>query len=169
MRLLFALDKKDYDICGTVFSRPSARGIMIRQGKLAMVHARKFNYYKFPGGGIEPGECHEDALIREAREEAGLRVLPETIEPYGYVHRVQKGKLADIFVQDNFYYFCQAEETEQQSLCDSEAEEEFTLAYVDPKEAIRVNQEEDHGPADPVIIERETKVLELLLAEGYFG
>lgn len=58
-----------------------------------MVHAKKFNYYKFPGGGIEPGECHEEALVRETLEETGLAVLPESIRAYGYVHRIQKGTM----------------------------------------------------------------------------
>lgn len=30
----------------------------------------------FPGGGIEPDESPEDALIRECREELGVRVRP---------------------------------------------------------------------------------------------
>lgn len=60
MRLLFEIDKKDYVIGGSVFSRPSARGIIIKNGKIAMVHSRKYDYYKFPGGGIEGNERKED-------------------------------------------------------------------------------------------------------------
>lgn len=30
----------------------------------------------FPGGGIEPGESEEEALIRECREELGAHILP---------------------------------------------------------------------------------------------
>jgi len=170
MRLLFELDLKNYNANGTVFRRPSVRGIIIRQGKIAMVHAKKFNYYKFPGGGIEPGECHEEALVRETLEETGLAVLPESIRAYGYVHRIQKGTREDMFVQHSFYYFCHAEEkTEEQKMSAYEAEERFTLEFVDPKTAIRVNREENHGPSDPIMIEREARVLECLLAEGYFA
>ena len=39
MRLLFEMDAKDYDPDGKVFSRPSVRGIIIRDGKIAMVYS----------------------------------------------------------------------------------------------------------------------------------
>ena len=109
MRLLFEMDAKDYDPDGKVFSRPSARGIIIRDGKIAMVHSLKYDYYKFPGGGIEKGESPEQTLQREVAEEAGLQVIPQSIREYGLVHRVQKGEKGDVFVQDNYYFLCDAE------------------------------------------------------------
>jgi len=75
MRILFEIDKKDYIPNGSVFKRPSARAIIIKDRKIAMVYSKKYNYYKFPGGGIENGECMEDALIREVSEETGLCVI----------------------------------------------------------------------------------------------
>ena len=85
MRKLFEMDKKDYDGCTHAFVRNSARSIIIRNGKVAMIYSRKYDYYKFPGGGIEKGETPEEAVIRETREEAGLILIPETIKEYGYV------------------------------------------------------------------------------------
>ena len=79
MRLLFEMDKKDYGECTRSFTRDSARSIIIRNCKIAMIHSLKYDYYKFPGGGIEPGESDIDALIRETAEEAGLTVVPDTI------------------------------------------------------------------------------------------
>ena len=52
MRLLFELDLHDYAECTRTFVRNSARSIIIRDGKVAMVHSLKYDYYKFPGGGI---------------------------------------------------------------------------------------------------------------------
>ena len=74
MRELFILDKKNYNPNGTVGRRPSVRGIIIRDGKVAMMHSKKFDYYKLRCGGIEPGETLEETLIREVREETGLTV-----------------------------------------------------------------------------------------------
>ena len=167
MRSLFDIDLKDYDRNGSVFIRPSVRGIIIENGKIGMIHSLKYDYYKFPGGGIEKEESHVQALVREIQEETGLVVVPDTVKEYGFVHRVQKGDTEDMFVQDNYYYFCEiGSEVLSQHLDDYEAEERFTLEFIDPMLAIKTNQEEVHGPADPIMIERETRVLKLLLEEG---
>lgn len=172
MRLLFEIDTKDYDKNWKSFVRPSARSIIIRDGKVAMVHSIKYDYYKFPGGGIEDNESKESALIRETAEEAGLVVIPESVKEYGYVHRVQKSSHmdAEYFVQDNYYYLCEVEEEiAQQKLDDYESEEQFTLEFVCPDKAIFVNRTMYHGPKDQLMLEREAKVLEMLIKEGYFA
>lgn len=169
MRLLFTLDTKDYDRNARVYVRPSVRGILIRGGRVGMVYSMKYAYYKFPGGGIEDGESQTDALIREVAEEAGLAVIPGTIREYGYVHRIQKGERETVFIQDNYYYFCEAEAAlYPQRLEEYEADERFTLRFVDPMQAITANRAKGHGPKDPVMLEREARVLELLLREGRF-
>ena len=43
MRLLFKMDKKDYDKCTHSFVRNSARSIMIKGKKIAMIHSIKFD------------------------------------------------------------------------------------------------------------------------------
>ena len=172
MRLLFELDTKDYDINGVGFVRHSARCIHIKNGLVAMVHSIKYDYYKFPGGGIEQNESKEKAMIRETQEEAGLIVVAESIREYGYVHRIQKSDYDDAkyFVQDNYYFICDVEENiKPQILDDYEADEEFTLEYVTPDKAIWVNRNVNHGTTDQIMLERDARVLELLKAEGYFN
>ena len=172
MKLLFEIDKKNYDNDGKAFIRPSARAIIIKDKKIYMVHSLVYDYYKFPGGGIEKDESTIDALIRETKEEAGLIVIKDSIKEYGYVHRVQKADEPSYskFVQDNYYYICDVEnKILEQQLDDYENFEKFTLEIVDPKIAININRNKEHGPKDLDMIEREAKVLELLIKEGYFN
>ena len=172
MRLLFEIDKKNYDNDGKAFIRPSARAIIIKDNKIYMVHSLVYDYYKFPGGGIEKNESTIDALIRETKEEAGLIVIKDSIKEYGYVHRVQKADEPSYskFIQDNFYYICDVEnKILEQQLDDYENFEKFTLELVDPKIAININRNKEHGPKDLDMIEREAKVLELLIKDGYFN
>ena len=171
MRLLFELDKKNYDENGKAYIRPSSRAIIIKDNKIYMVHSILYDYYKFPGGGIDDNESNIDALIRETKEEAGLIIIPESIKEYGYVHRIKKSTdgVFSIFIQDNYYYLCDVEpEKHKQHLDDYEDFEKFTLELVDPKVVIDINRNKEHGPKDKDMIEREARVLEMLIEEGYF-
>ena len=172
MKLLFEIDKKNYDNDGKAFIRPSARAIIIKDNKIYMVHSIVYDYYKFPGGGIEADESNIDALIRETKEEAGLVVVKDSIKEYGYVHRVKKANDPgySIFIQDNYYYICDVEKNIlEQQLDDYENFEKFTLELVNPRVAININRNKEHGPKDLDMIEREAKVLELLIKDGYFN
>lgn len=168
MRLLFIMDAKNYEPGGRTFSRPSARAIVIKDGRVATVYSQKFRHYKFPGGGIEPGESREAALLREAREEAGLVLDPASIRPYGYVHRIEKGDPEPIFIQDNFYYLASASAVVPQELDGYEAEEGYTLRWVEPGEAIVQNKAltNTYKRKYHTMLLREALVLEQLIAEG---
>lgn len=169
MRLLFEIDAKDYDPHGLAYVRPSVRSILIRENRVAMVYSPVYDHYKFPGGGIEPGESREAALARETLEEAGLIIRPDSVRAYGYVHRIQRGQREAVFIQDNDYYFCEAEPLPvPQRLDGYEAEEGFALTFADPAAAIRTNREGAHGPKNPRMLEREARVLEMLIREDYF-
>ncbi len=107
--------------------------------------------------------------MRETQEEAGLLVIPDSIREFGCVRRVEVSDEAeyDCFVQGNFYYLCRVERTTvEQRLDDYEAQEQFTLEWVQPKRAIEVNRTVDHGPKNQNMLEREARVLEILQQEG---
>ena len=171
MRLLFEIDRKNYKKDGTFTKRPSVRGIIIKNNKLAMIHSLTYDYYKFPGGGIENSENHIDTLIREVMEESGLKVIPDSVREYGLVHRIEKGDFEDIFIQDNYYYLCSAEDTVYaQSLDQYEDEEKFTLEWVSPKTVLTVNRTHSHGKKQEhfqfeTMLERECRVIEILMKE----
>ena len=170
MRLLFEMDLHDYAECTRSFVRNSARSIIIRNGKVAMVHSLKYDYYKFPGGGIEVGENPVEAMIRETREEAGLTVILDSVKEYGFVHRIQKSDSdpAECFVQDNYYYLCDAlDETVSQDLDSYESGEGYRLEFMDPQSAIQKNRNVNSSPYNGLMFEREARILEMLIAEKY--
>lgn len=171
MRTLFSLDKKDYDPNGTVAVRDSARAIIIRGGKIVMIHGRARDYCKLPGGGIDPGEEREQALVREVAEETGLTVVPESIREYGVVSRRQRGRFEGIFIQDNYYYFCDAVDNGGSAhMEDYELAEDFVTVEIDPREAIAINDHpHPNGEGLGVMLERESRILQLLIDEGYFN
>lgn len=56
--------------------RISARGVVIHNGKILLIHRKSDGkeYYSFPGGGIEKGETSEEACRREVFEETSIKV-----------------------------------------------------------------------------------------------
>ena len=59
----------------TFTERLAVRLILLNdEGKIALIHAKKDDYYKLPGGGIEADEDHLVAAAREAQEETGCIV-----------------------------------------------------------------------------------------------
>ncbi len=51
-------------------------GIILKAGRVLLVHHGKLGKWLPPGGHVEPGEVPDDALVREIREETGLQVKP---------------------------------------------------------------------------------------------
>lgn len=166
MEQLFEIDLHDYEEGDAVFSRPSARGIIFKDNKIALVYSKKEKYYKFPGGGIHRDEDKKSALCREVQEEVGLVVIPETIQEFGSVLRRQKSDQSQhtIFEQENFYYTCQVkDEAVEQNLDEYEKEAEFVLQYVELDKAIEVNGRYTSDVFfNEIMIKREKRVLEII-------
>lgn len=169
MRRLFEIDLKDYDGCSRVFRRPSARAVIFKGDKIALVYAAKEKYYKFPGGGIHEDEDMREALIREVKEETGLSVIPESIAEYGSVLRRQKSDhdKDTVFEQENYYYLCEVrDEAGGQDLDEYEKDAGFMLVYADIDEAIKTNGEYTSGSFfNEIMIGREKRVLEMIKEE----
>lgn len=169
MRLLFEIDKKDYEEGGEAFIRPSARAIIFKDGILAAIYSNKKKYYKIPGGGIEDGETPINAIIREVKEEVGLEVIRDSIKEFGYVHRIQKGKNEPIFIQDNYYYFCDVYEGKiPLNFSENEKEEEFEPVFVSIEDAIKMNEQYVIENPQDSGAERELRVMKMIQEESFF-
>jgi len=60
-------------------------GLIVRDGRVAVVHRPKYDDWSFPKGKAEPGEGDEECALREIEEETGLRVeLREELEATEY-------------------------------------------------------------------------------------
>jgi 8-oxo-dGTP diphosphatase len=57
--------------------RTRAGVVILQADEIAVIERRRDGrlYYVLPGGGVEPGESIEQAAIREAAEELGVRVV----------------------------------------------------------------------------------------------
>lgn len=167
MERLFVIDLKDYNENWKRSKRPTVRAIIWHDDKLAMIYNKKYDYYAFPGGGIEEGEDFHQALIREVKEEVGLKVIPGTIEEFGSVLRLHSSHRFErtIFEQENFYYRCKVEDViEEQMLDEEEAEEGFSLVFISLEEALKKNRYGNHKEGNGKIwIERESRILEILI------
>lgn len=164
---LFVMDLKNYDTSMPHYLREAVRAIIFNNGKIALVKSEKEGYFKFPGGGIENGETHQQTLIRETQEETGLNVIPYSIEEYGMVKELRKSLFAEeIFEQISYYYFCEIEEDKISQNCLDEYETElgYHLEYVNIEEAIKTNSMLENN-YESEFIKRETNILRLLLNE----
>ena len=142
MEVLAVYDDRNYQPHWTRHERHAVRAVIIRDGRVALVKSKKKGFYQFPGGGIAPGETHEQALVRETLEEVGLTVLPHTIRPLGIVREIRASQFAPetTFDQTSYYYFAQVDDgVAQQTLEDYEQDLGYTLEWADMEQARVVN------------------------------
>lgn len=126
-----------FDTTFVDIKRIAARAVIVEDSKVLMIHAKKYDDYTFPGGGLEDGETPESTCIREAKEEIGYRV--SIISELGSVveyRTVQGSKLRN----NNMYYYCKKHEFVGTNLLDYEKELGFEAVFIDPKKAIKINE-----------------------------
>ena len=166
MRLIRLFDDKNYTPDLPVVHRDAARAIILRDGKLAMVHSLEEGYYEFPGGGVEAGESLVDAAIRETEEEVGLRIVRDSVREYGYITERRRGYREDaIFEMDSYFFLAEVEDTvADKELCEREVSLGFVLEWVEPKTAYEANMRLIESSEDSFLL-RETEVLKEIIKE----
>ena len=166
MKTIAEFDFKNYDPAWKVFSREAVRVIIIKNGKAAMVRSKR-GYYKFPGGGKRSYESYVQTAIRETREETGLSLIEDTINEYGAILEIRKSNRhpEETFRQISYYYTADAEETVlEQKLDEYEADEGYSLEWVDIEEACGINSQCSRG-RKCAFLSREVFILKKLLGD----
>jgi len=147
---------------GRTIHRTAVRAVILCGRKLLMIYSAKVGDYKFPGGGVDAGESHEQALAREVREECGT-ALVEFGESLGAVieYAAPIETDFDVFRMISHYYFCRAgDDFGAQKLDEYERDLGFQPVWVDIDLAISTNRSLLDSQSPPDWLRREIFVLE---------
>jgi 8-oxo-dGTP diphosphatase len=123
--------------------RPAAFVVLERAGLIACVRVawrRDGPKIDLPGGGLDPGETHGQAAVRECGEEAGLKVAVED-EPFAradhyFINSEDKPN------NTRGLFFSASLVSEEPSL---KIEDDHTLLWLEPLEAIQELDRESHA------------------------
>ncbi|MDA3844917.1 MAG: NUDIX domain-containing protein [Vallitaleaceae bacterium] len=145
-----------------VLTRVAVRAVISKDNKVLMIHNNKGDY-KFPGGGIETGESHQETLEREVREESGYSIQGSTCLMGSVIERrIDQLDCDRLFEMESFYYSCQIGDTQEEQMLDAYEEDlEMKPMWVTLDEAITNNENLRHENTNHWI-ERELYVLKVL-------
>lgn len=161
---------EDLNLAGRTISREAARAIILQDDEVLMVYSPVNKDYKFPGGGIKEGESHQEALLREVREECGV-ILAEIRGKFGLVVEYARPREVeyDVYRQNSYYYLCRVHpEFIGQSLDDYEQCLGLRPEWVGIGKAVEKNRSVLKGNygEPPVWTRRDTYVLSKLGKTG---
>ncbi|ESU33441.1 hypothetical protein G3A_06335 [Bacillus sp. 17376] len=144
--------------------RVAIRAIIMVNNRILLIQSSRGDF-KFPGGGLEENESHEECLIREVREETG------------YIHCIVNDKVGTVtekkmdeyinnalFQMTSHYYLCDLATDEKTALqlVGYEAELNSTPKWVTLEEAIKQNESLIDRYKQNGWLKRETFVLKQL-------
>jgi len=153
---------------GGAISREAVRAVVSRENKLLMVRTN-WGSYSFPGGGVQSGESHEEALCREVSEETGY-VLSRVGDKLGEAieRRADRCDAGAVFYMESHYYQCEVSGVmTARQLEDYEAALGLEAVWIDLESALVANETllNGTGHVHPWVY-RETNVLKELKRKG---
>ena len=79
----------------------AAGGVVVRDGKVAVVHRPRYDDWSLPKGKLEPGEGFEEAAVREIAEETGVRArIVRELDSDRYTDNRGRPKLVRWYLMD---------------------------------------------------------------------
>ena len=166
MSLLTEIHRSEgVNVNGKTIFRDAVRAVILREHKLLLVYSPVNGDYKFPGGGVNIGETHEHALIREVHEECGVHTAKFMADCVGSIieYDIPMEVDFDVFKMTSYYYFCQVEDGfGAQALEDYETDLGFKPVWVNIDEAILNNKQilQNNARKFPQWLRREIFMLE---------
>jgi 8-oxo-dGTP pyrophosphatase MutT (NUDIX family) len=140
------------------------RAVIFRRRELLMVYSSNVGDYKFPGGGVDAGESHQQALARELLEECGATLLSVDGEMGAIVeYNFPDEKEFDVFKMMSHYYLCKVRNGFiGQKLDGYERDLGFQPVWIDIDHAIEKNKSLLDSSIPPEWLKREIFALEYI-------
>lgn len=152
------------NIHGRTIHRTAVRAVIQRGENLLMIFSANVGDYKFPGGGIQAGETHEQSLRREVREECGAE-LSHIGDEIGLVVEYDNDTETDFdtFKMTSHYYRCEvADGFGAQQLDGYEKDLGFRPVWISIEGALQQNKTLLNSESAPEWLRREIFMLEYL-------
>ena len=151
---------------GVVRRRLAVRAVIFRRGFLLMIRSQVNGDWKFPGGGVNPGELPDRALVREVAEETGYRTRgPFPLVGTAWERSTGREIKGSMFIAESRYFTARVT-GEPQALHLDEYEQKLGFApeWTTLGQVLADNRQllASGPPASAPWLTRETRVMELL-------
>ncbi len=140
--------------------KKAARAVIVDdKNRVAIIDVRNGEYFKIPGGGIEEGETVDQAVRREAMEEAGSEI--KIVQDLGEQKFVDPGPDYNNLIHHSVCFLARkTDEHKNPSFDDWEKSNNFQLLWVDFDEAFRLfERSRTEDPYGQAINERDFQYL----------